>query len=100
VETILYRIVQEALTNIVRHAGASRVDIVLQTRHDKVIVMIEDNGVGFIPAQTRESEHIGLLGMRERAESVGGSLTVESRPGRGTTIVAEVPYDHSRSGRG
>jgi PAS domain S-box-containing protein len=100
VETILYRIVQEALNNIVRHAGASRVDIVLQTRDDKVIVMIEDNGVGFIPAQTKESEHIGLLGMRERAESVGGSLTVESRPGRGTTIVAEVPYDHSRSGRG
>lgn len=99
VETILYRIVQEALTNVVRHAGASRVDVVLTTRDDKVVVMVEDNGVGFDPAETMESEHIGLLGMRERAETLGGSLTIESGPGKGTTIVAEVPYDDSRSGR-
>jgi PAS domain S-box-containing protein len=100
VETILYRIVQEALTNVVRHSGASRVDVVLQTRDGKVIVVVEDNGVGFSPSEPMEGEHIGLLGMRERAETLGGSLTIESRPGKGTTIVAEVPYDDPRSGRG
>ncbi|MDT8305354.1 MAG: GAF domain-containing protein [Anaerolineae bacterium] len=99
VETILYRIVQEALTNVVRHAGASRADIMVKTRRDKIVVMIEDNGVGFDPAQTVEGEHIGLLGMRERAETLGGSLAIESTPGKGTTIVAEVPYDGPGSDR-
>jgi PAS domain S-box-containing protein len=100
VETILYRIVQEALTNVVRHAAASRVDVVMQTRDDKVIVIVEDDGVGFEPAELLASDHIGLLGMRERAETLGGSLMVESSPGKGTTILAEVPYDGPRSGRG
>jgi PAS domain S-box-containing protein len=91
VETILYRIVQEALNNVVRHAEASRVDIVFQTRDDRSIVIVEDNGIGFDPATIAEEEHLGLLGMRERAETLGGTLAIESRPGQGTTIVAEVP---------
>jgi PAS domain S-box-containing protein len=91
VETILYRIVQEALNNVVRHAEASRVDILFQTRDDRIIVVVEDNGKGFDPATVAEEEHLGLLGMRERAETLGGTLAIESRPGQGTTIVAEVP---------
>jgi PAS domain S-box-containing protein len=100
VETILYRIVQEALTNVVRHAGASRADIILKTRDNKVVVIVEDNGIGFDPDESVTGDHMGLLGMRERAETIGGVLTIESRPGQGTTIVAEVPYDDPRTGRG
>lgn len=91
VETILYRIVQEALNNVVRHAQASQVDIVFQSRDDKIIVVVEDNGKGFDPAMVAEGDHLGLIGMRERAETLGGTLAIESRPGQGTTIVAEVP---------
>lgn len=90
VETALYRVVQEAMTNIVRHAHATRVDVLLERRDDRVIVMIEDDGVGFDLSQVTHGEHFGLLGLRERAEALGGSLTVESTPGAGTTIVVEV----------
>jgi PAS domain S-box-containing protein len=100
VETILYRIVQEALTNVVRHACASRVDIVCQTRNNQLVVIVEDNGAGFDTSATLDGDHFGLLGMRERAETLGGTLTIESRPGKGTTIVAEVPYDGPRADRG
>jgi len=90
VETTLYRIVQEALTNIVKHAGASRVSILLVRRSGTATVVIEDNGQGFDPADLRE-ERMGIVGMRERVELHEGRLTVESTPGTGTTLVAEVP---------
>jgi signal transduction histidine kinase len=89
VETTLYRITQEALTNIVKHAQARRVSIVLTRRDSLVTAVIEDDGRGF--EATGDGERLGLLGMRERVELVGGRLTVESREGRGTTIAAEVP---------
>jgi PAS domain S-box-containing protein len=91
VETALYRVVQEAMTNVVRHAGSTRVDVLAERRGDRVMVMVEDDGVGFSPLEVRPGEHLGLLGMRERAEALGGTLTIESRPGAGTTVVAEVP---------
>lgn len=91
VETALYRVVQEAMTNVVRHAGAKRVDVLAERRGDRVQVMVEDDGVGFDSLLVRPGEHLGLLGMRERAEALGGTLTIESRPGGGTTVVAEVP---------
>ncbi|GMU67090.1 MAG: hypothetical protein AMXMBFR36_33640 [Acidobacteriota bacterium] len=91
VETALYRVVQEAMTNVVRHAGAKRVDVLVEQRGDRVQVMVEDDGVGFDSLLVRPGEHLGLLGMRERAEALGGTLTIESRPGGGTTVVAEVP---------
>jgi len=91
VETDLYRVVQEALTNVVRHAQATRVDILVEHRGDRVMVMVEDDGVGFEPDRIPGESHFGLLGMRERAEALGGTLTVESTPGAGTTIVVEVP---------
>jgi signal transduction histidine kinase len=89
VETALYRIVQEALTNIVKHAQAGAVSIVLARKARTVTALIEDDGRGF--AQGRSGEGLGLLGMSERLALLGGKLKVESRPGAGTTIIAEVP---------
>lgn len=90
VETALYRVVQEAMANVVRHAQATRVDVLLEHRGDRVMVMIEDDGVGFEPDRVQRADHFGLLGLEERAEALGGTLTVESTPGNGTTIVVEV----------
>ena len=90
VETTLYRIVQEALTNIVKHAEASRVSILLVRSSGSATVVIEDDGQGFKPAEVRDGG-LGIIGMRERVELHEGRLTVESAPGSGTTLVAEVP---------
>jgi signal transduction histidine kinase len=90
IETTLYRVVQEALTNIVKHARASRVSVLVTRKDGSVTAVIEDDGAGFDPSRVRE-EGLGLMGMRERAALVGGRITVESRPGAGSTLVAEVP---------
>lgn len=90
VEIALFRTVQEAVTNAVRHARASRVDVLLERRGDRVMVMVEDDGVGFEPDRVQSGEHFGLLGLRERAEALDGTLTVETAPGAGTTVVMEV----------
>ena len=89
-ETALYRIVQEALTNVVKHASAARVSITLVRKEGSAVVVVEDDGRGFEPGSTRAGA-LGVVGMRERVELVGGRLTVESSPGAGTTLVAEVP---------
>jgi signal transduction histidine kinase len=90
VETALYRVVQEAMVNVVRHARATRVDVLLERHGERVLVMIEDDGVGFEPDRVGSGSHFGLLGLQERAEALGGTLVVESTPGTGTTIVVEV----------
>ncbi|RPJ27709.1 MAG: PAS domain S-box protein, partial [Chloroflexi bacterium] len=92
-ETELYRIVQEALTNVVRHAHASQVDVILTVRDTKLIVMVEDDGNGFNPEKVPDAGHLGLFGMRERAEMIGAQLVIESKPGKGTTVMVEVDYD-------
>jgi signal transduction histidine kinase len=89
-ETALYRIVQEALTNVIKHAQAGTVSVVLTRKGDRVVAVIEDDGRGFDPEDMRD-ERLGLLGMRERIALVDGQLSVESRPGEGTTIAVEVP---------
>ena len=89
IETVLYRVVQEALTNVVKHAQAEHVSVILHSKPDRVAVVIEDDGRGF--GAGGEPDGIGLLGMRERVGLVGGSLAVESSSGAGTTIVVEVP---------
>jgi signal transduction histidine kinase len=89
-ETTLYRVVQEALTNVVKHAEASRVSILLVRRDGTATVVIEDDGRGFDPSEASE-QSMGLQGMRERAELHDGRLTVETSPGAGTTLVVEVP---------
>jgi signal transduction histidine kinase len=90
VETALYRIVQEALTNVVKHAQARTVSIVLARKPNAVALVVEDDGQGFDPANTREGG-IGIEGMRERVGLLEGKLQIEARPGAGATIVAEVP---------
>jgi len=99
-ETALYRIVQEAMTNVVRHAQASRTDVLVERRTEgRVVVIIEDNGVGFDPQTALQSRRLGLFGMRERAEMLGGTLSIESSTGSGTTLLVEVPYANSHSDR-
>ena len=88
-ETALYRIVQEGLTNVVKHAAAHRVSITLVRKEAAAVVVIEDDGQGFDPEAVRAGA-LGFTGMRERVELVGGRLTVEASPGAGTTLVAEV----------
>jgi PAS domain S-box-containing protein len=100
VETALYRIVQEAMTNVIRHAQATRVDVLLEQRGDKLVVIVEDNGVGFDPAAARHGDRLGLFGMRERAEMLGGELLIECTAEVGTTVFVEVPYVHSHSHSG
>jgi signal transduction histidine kinase len=90
VETALYRVIQEAFTNVVKHSGAKRVSILLQRKNGAVVAVVEDDGSGFDPTGTRE-DALGLAGMRERVALVGGRLLVESASGAGTTLFAEVP---------
>ncbi len=90
VETTLYRVVQEALTNVVKHADASRVSILVVQTGSSVTAVIEDDGQGFDATVTRQ-DALGLTGMRERAALVRGKVAVESSPGSGTTVRVEVP---------
>jgi signal transduction histidine kinase len=91
-ETTLYRIVQEALTNIVKHAQARTVSIFLVRRPRSVTALIEDDGRGFDPEQLRD-DGLGVVGMRERVGLIGGKLRIESSPGVGTTVAVEVPTE-------
>ncbi len=91
VETTLYRVVQESLTNIVKHADARNVSVSLARRDSTIAAVVEDDGAGFEPRAAR-AESVGLIGMRERLALLDGRLEVESRPGAGTTVVAEVPF--------
>jgi signal transduction histidine kinase len=97
VETALYRIAQEALTNVVQHAGATQVSLLLEARAGTVVAIVEDDGCGFemdwLMRDPVGGHWLGLSGMRERAELLGGRLTIESAPGEGTTVFVEVPLD-------
>ena len=90
IESALYRIVQEALTNVIKHAQASTVSLVLTRKGDAVAAVIEDDGRGFDPAEARE-DGLGLIGMRERIALLRGRVTVESSETGGTTVAVEVP---------
>jgi len=90
VETALYRIVQESLTNVAKHAQAGRVSVLLTRKDGSVAMVIEDDGRGFTPEET-ESEGLGLIGMRERVGLLHGRFEIESAKGTGTTLVVEVP---------
>ena len=90
VETTLYRVAQEALTNVLKHAGAASVSVILEHRQGEARLVVEDDGRGFDMASA-PTGRLGLLGMRERLTLAAGTLEVESRPGAGTTIVARIP---------
>ncbi len=92
IETNLYRIVQEALNNCHKHASAENVSVVLKERNGEVVLLIEDDGIGFdLKDEKRLKRGMGLSGMRERAELVGGKFEIETVPGRGTSILIIVP---------
>jgi len=91
-ETNLYRITQEALNNALKHARPTQVNVMLERRDTAVILIIEDDGVGFdVESIFNSSQGLGLTGMRERIALIGGSLDIESAPGQGTTIFARAP---------
>ena len=90
-ETALYRIAQEALTNVARHAQATRVDVLLMQDDGQITLIVEDDGVGFDPASHDAAGRLGLLGIRERTELLGGTLVIESAPGAGVTLRVQVP---------
>lgn len=95
-EIALYRIVQETLTNVARHANAHSVSVLVERRNEQVVVVVEDDGIGFdsnLPGKWESEPHLGLLGMRERAELLGGKLTVESTPQAGTSIFVQIPIN-------
>lgn len=89
--TATFRILQESLTNVARHAHASHVDVGVARQHDRVVLTVRDDGVGFDPARPRKSGSFGLAGLRERAYLVDGELSIDSSPGRGTTIEVRIP---------
>jgi signal transduction histidine kinase len=98
IQNELFRIGQEALTNVVKHAQAKSVYITLVSQARRVSLSIKDDGVGFATAKPQNQSHgFGMGTMRERAQGIGGRLRVESRPGRGTTIRVEVPLSANRS---
>jgi len=97
--TVLYRVVQEALTNVARHAHATSVTVSIRRLRGVVCMEIHDNGKSFQVQRAlypTKIKRLGLLGMRERVEMVGGSFSVDSARGKGTTIRAEVPFGRSR----
>lgn len=95
IEVALYRIAQESITNIIRHAAATQASMVLIARDHDVTLLVEDNGHGFIPSKEddRQGPPLGLMGMRERAALVGGELAVDSQPGVGATIRVTIPLE-------
>lgn len=97
-ETALYRILQEALTNVAKHAEATRVSVVLERTGANIRLIVEDQGRGFdvgeLSASSDARRQLGVLGMRERLDAVGGTLEIESVIGTGTTVFARVPVSH------
>lgn len=89
--TAAFRILQEALSNVARHSGATRVDIGLRVDADHLILKIADNGRGIPEAQLRNPESLGLLGMRERSFLLGGNVAIEAKGGKGTTVTLSIP---------
>ena len=101
--TVLYRVAQEALTNIARHAQASRAEVRIERFDGAVCMKIKDNGKGFQTEHVlnaKKNKRLGLLGMRERLEMVSGSFTIKSAPGKGTSVIAQIPLVNGRRGGG
>jgi signal transduction histidine kinase len=95
IEIVLYRIFHEAIHNIVRHASATRVGVMMRQGGGRITLVIEDNGKGFDLEAMDQSKCIGLLGMRERAEMICGELSIETAPDKGTTVFVSSPYPTS-----
>jgi signal transduction histidine kinase len=98
IEVTLFRIAQEALTNVIRHSKASRASVILLRQISEIAMLVEDDGRGFdFAAKDRSDQCLGLMGMRERANLLGGSFVVESAPGEGTTIRVKIPLNEEEN---
>ncbi len=96
--TAMFRVLQESLTNVARHANASRVNVVLSGANGALVLKVQDDGKGIAPGEERKSGSFGLLGMRERMQALGGQVTLRSSPGEGTTVEVSVPLSGSAAG--
>lgn len=90
--TAIFRILQESLTNVAKHAQATRVEAHLEADGDQLVLMVHDNGLGFATSDPRKPNSYGLMGLRERAYLLGGTVAVESAPGKGTRILVRIPH--------
>lgn len=90
-ETVLYRVIQESVNNAIKHANASNLDIMLISDHNEVTVTIEDNGKGFIVADKKDYEGIGLKNIITRVEYLRGTVDISSAPGKGTLVAIHIP---------
>jgi signal transduction histidine kinase len=95
--TVFFRIFQETLTNIIRHAQATRVEVRLAEENGNLVLSVSDNGRGISEEEIANTRSIGLVGMRERAMLIGGDITIQGGPGRGTTVIARAPLRPSRN---
>ncbi len=99
IKTAVYRIIQEALTNIMRYAGVNRSKVYAQVYDNRLLVQIEDRGKGFDLNQVLKAPASGISGMKERALLLGGSFNIDSIPGKGTAVTADIPLDISGAAR-
>jgi len=99
VATAIFRIFQETLTNVIRHAEATRVLTSLQEKRDRVILIVKDNGRGITPGQSRDSHALGIMGMRERAYALGGRLKIFAAAQQGTIVIARIPINAKEKGK-
>lgn len=97
ITTVFFRIFQETLTNVIRHAQATRVDVRLEQQEGALVMTVSDNGRGISEEEVAGSRSLGLVGMRERATLVGGELTLHGAPGKGTTVMLRVPLNGPRA---
>jgi len=91
--TALFRVFQETLTNVIRHAQATRVDVRLQAVGNQLVLEVKDNGKGITEKETEEPKAFGLIGMRERVLAFKGKFDISGRPGQGTTVTVTIPLD-------
>jgi signal transduction histidine kinase len=94
--TALFRVFQETLTNVIRHAQATRVGVRLQAAGDQLVLEVKDNGRGITEKEIEEPQAFGLIGMRERVLAFKGKFAISGRPGRGTTVTVTIPLDKEK----
>jgi signal transduction histidine kinase len=97
--TAIFRIFQEMLTNILRHSKATNIEMYFKRENEHIMLKVKDNGTGFDMSKMAHEYSFGLLGMKERAISIGGELIVDSIPGRGTTVILLLPWKNSGENR-
>jgi signal transduction histidine kinase len=91
--TAVFRIVQESLVNVGKHAAATEVNVSIEQVGDAVELVVQDNGKGFITSAPRKPQSLGLMGLRERAQLLSGSVSIDSAPGEGTRVSVRIPMD-------